>query len=119
MSNNNSKSEKGNSPSDPPEEMSFSHLIRKGQPLGEGAFGAIYRVTDDTTQQEYAAKVMPTSALAAREVEFLKQQTHPNVVVFVASFVEEDSQILVLELMETDLLHYLHTKGYSTGDDFA
>ncbi|KAK9882874.1 hypothetical protein WA026_023628 [Henosepilachna vigintioctopunctata] len=62
---------------------------------------------------------MPTSALAAREVELLKQQTRPNVVAFVASCVEEDSQILVLKLMKTDLFHYLHTKGQSTGDDFA
>ncbi|KAK9888980.1 hypothetical protein WA026_004264 [Henosepilachna vigintioctopunctata] len=116
---NNLKSEKGNSPTDAPEEVSFSHLFRKGQPLGEGAFEAVYRVTDATTKQEYAAKVMLASALAARELELLKQQTLPNVVAFVASFVEEDSLVLVLELMDTDLLHYLHTKGHSTGDDFA
>ncbi|KAK9891749.1 hypothetical protein WA026_016546 [Henosepilachna vigintioctopunctata] len=65
-----------------------------------GAFEAVFRLTDATTQQEYAGKLMPTSVYAARE---FRAERIPD-----PRFgVNGDGSA-----------HYLHIKGLSTGNDF-
>jgi len=59
-------------------------VLSIGQRLGNGAFGAVYKVTDEGTSTDYALKDIPCSNAseiinALREVDTMKQICHGNV----------------------------------------
>eukprot|EP00112_Aurelia_sp_Birch-Aquarium-sp1_P009427 Seg2070.5 transcript_id=Seg2070.5/GoldUCD/mRNA.D3Y31 product="Calcium-dependent protein kinase 2" protein_id=Seg2070.5/GoldUCD/D3Y31 len=69
--------------------------------LGQGGFGQVYRVTDASTQQSYAVKVINAQSSnslqsAKREIEQLTQASHPNIIkIFSANQVDDQVHILL------------------------
>ena len=71
--------------SQPPRIQIQDKLLKFQEKLGEGAFGIVYKVTDERTSYDYALKdvlcLNPVQiATAIREVETLKQISHENVI---------------------------------------
>ncbi|KAI6241569.1 Cyclin-dependent-like kinase 5 isoform X2 [Aphelenchoides fujianensis] len=81
--------------------------------IGEGTYGAVYKVTNKTTKQLYACKVMrlhdedegiPSAAL--REIALLKVLNHPNVMRLEEIHHDHENLFIVVEHCEMDLKHY-------------
>ncbi|KAI6235676.1 Cyclin-dependent-like kinase 5 [Aphelenchoides besseyi] len=81
--------------------------------IGEGTYGAVYKVTKKTTKQLYACKVMrlhdedegiPSAAL--REIALLKVLNHPNVMRLEEIHHDQENLFIIVEHCEMDLKHY-------------
>jgi cyclin-dependent kinase 7 len=80
--------------------------------LGEGQFGIVYLATDLRTNQQVALKKIRLGAdrakegvhfTALREIKFLTDLRHPNVLLLHETFQHKNNIFLVLEVMHTDL----------------
>lgn len=84
-------------------------------PLGEGAFGAVYQATDRTTGEAVAVKKIKkqftNDQSFQREMNALlhlrKHGGHPNIYALRENFTQEDSYILVFDLVRC-VLHVSH-----------
>ncbi|KAM3851500.1 inactive serine/threonine-protein kinase PLK5-like isoform 1-T1 [Vipera latastei] len=80
-------------------------LYKRGQLLGQGAFGQCYKFTDTSTNRVYAVKVLSQQRVARlgnqgkvqREIELHSQLQHRNVVGFHRHFVDQENIYMVLE----------------------
>eukprot|EP00891_Asterochloris_glomerata_P005265 jgi/Astpho2/5265/fgenesh1_pm.00074_%23_26_t len=82
----------------------------KGEVLGEGTFGVVFKATHKETGQVVAIKKIRlgkasegVNVTALREIKLLKELTCPNVVQLVDVFQHKQNLSLVFEYMETDL----------------
>ncbi|CAF1287453.1 unnamed protein product, partial [Didymodactylos carnosus] len=85
--------------------------------LGEGQFAVVYKAKDTLTNDEVAVKKIKIgnrqeasdgiNRTALREIKFLQELKHPNVIELLDTFGEHGSTnpsiCLVFEFMETDL----------------
>lgn len=98
--------------------------FQRGELLGEGGMGAVYRGVDTLTDETVAIKRLKHDIIAQdpdiverfkREGEALRQLNHPNIVKMLAAFQEDDQHYLVMEYIPGgslyDLLH--HTSSLS------
>ncbi|XP_058019721.1 inactive serine/threonine-protein kinase PLK5-like isoform X2 [Ahaetulla prasina] len=80
-------------------------LYKRGQLLGQGAFGQCYKFTDTSTNRVYAVKVLPQQRVTRlgnrgkvqREIELHSQLHHRNIVGFHQHFADQENIYLVLE----------------------
>ncbi|KAL7993074.1 hypothetical protein Chor_017330 [Crotalus horridus] len=80
-------------------------LYKRGQLLGQGAFGQCYKFTDTSTNRVYAVKVLSQQRVARlgnqgkvqREIELHSQLQHRNVVRFHRHFADQENIYMVLE----------------------
>ncbi|XP_070591659.1 inactive serine/threonine-protein kinase PLK5-like [Erythrolamprus reginae] len=80
-------------------------LYKRGQLLGQGAFGQCYKFTDTCSHRVYAVKVISQQRVARlgnqgkvqREIELHSQLHHRNVVGFHRHFADQENIYLVLE----------------------
>lgn len=88
--------------------------VERNGSLGSGAYGVVYKALDLHTHRSVALKKIkleldeegiPSTTL--REVVFLKQLTHPNVVRLEDVVYEEGKLFLVFEFMDKDLRKYM------------
>uniref|UniRef100_A0A6B2L2E0 Protein kinase domain-containing protein n=1 Tax=Arcella intermedia TaxID=1963864 RepID=A0A6B2L2E0_9EUKA len=84
--------------------------------LGSGSYGTVYRGKCGGTP--VAVKIPKKQKLTAKEIEdfnreinLMRQIFHPNVVLCMGACLEPDI-LIVTELMETDLDHFLHEPPY-------
>ena len=89
--------------------MSGERYQRIGK-IGGGAYGVVYKATDAETSQLVALKKIKTEvegdgipATALREIVFLRQLRHPNVVTLKDIVMEPGKYLLVFEYMDSDL----------------
>lgn len=73
--------------------------------LGSGAFGAVYMAIDTQSKQDVAIKIGKTEdSTMEKEIEFLQSTgSHQNIVKLFDHFSIGSQQIMVLEMLETDL----------------
>jgi serine/threonine-protein kinase len=101
-----------------------SGRYRLEKPLGEGGFGAVYKVTDEHTGRQLALKVI-LSDLAQdpvqikrfeREASVLKEIRHSGLVQLLDYSLEGDPRYLVFELIEGEDLSRLLERGHLSPD---
>jgi len=92
--------------------------IKFGEQLGEGCFGKVYR--GSLRGNNVAVKVLDATAISdeakedfLREVRLAKRFPHPNLILLLGAYIQENSCALVFELMETDLGALLKNSGKS------
>ena len=77
----------------------FDNLYTKICDLGEGAFGKVIKAIDNSTREELAIKILPKRhnnyQMLMKEVNILKNLSHPNIVKF-ENFVETDNYIYIV-----------------------
>ena len=107
-------------PARPPIRFGSVRLMRDA-PLGSGAYGQVYRATLDELQ--CAAKLLhavlldpdrPRNlTLFEQECRFLSEIRHPNIVQYLGVALDEESglPILLMELMDDSLTHFLEQSG--------
>ena len=78
--------------------------------VGTGAYGVVYKASDSQTGSLVALKKIKTEveddgipATALREIVFLRQLKHPNVVTLRDIVMEPGKYLLVFEYMDSDL----------------
>jgi len=96
-------------------------IFEKG-PIGEGAYGKVYKATSTRTKEWVAMKRMKLDAqeegvpsTAIREIALLKELSHQNVVKLLDVFCKPSKLVLVFEFLENDLKqHMKRMKGQLT-----
>lgn len=85
-----------------------------GRPIGEGAYGVVYKALDTVTSKYVALKKMKIdsetdglSSSTVRETTLLMRLNHGNVVKLEDAVFERDRMCLIFELLELDLRKYL------------
>jgi serine/threonine protein kinase/phage pi2 protein 07 len=106
--------------------ISSRFMIQWIQPLGEGAFGTVYKGIDKATQEQVALKKISkqhtSSDAFEREMDALltirDQGGHPNICGLRENFEEDGHYLVVLDLIDGgEMFEYLCTKGaYSEAD---
>ncbi|XP_054712021.1 serine/threonine-protein kinase PLK1-like [Uloborus diversus] len=95
----------------------------KGKFLGKGGFARVHELTDLTTNQVYAGKIIPKSRLTKphqkekilREIDLHRQLQHKNVVRFHHFFEDEHNVYIILEnCSRKSLVHILKNRKYLT-----
>lgn len=100
----------------------FDNLYTKICDLGEGAFGKVIKAIDNSTREELAIKILPKKhnnyKILMREVNILKNLSHPNIVKF-ENFVETDNYIyIVMEYLRGGTLkEYIQNNKESISED--
>ncbi|XP_032076645.1 inactive serine/threonine-protein kinase PLK5-like [Thamnophis elegans] len=87
------------------EDPGTGRLYKRGQLLGQGAFGQCYKFTDTSTNRVYAVKVLSQQRVARlgnggkvqREIELHSRLHHRNIVGFRRHFADQENIYLVLE----------------------
>ena len=89
-------------------------LWKRGQKLGEGTYGVVYKARDKQTQEILALKKIRLDAedegvpsTAIREISLLKELQHPNIVHLKDVVHSENKLHLVFEFLDQDLKKYL------------
>src|SRR5215468_9145472 len=80
--------------------------------LGKGGFGEVYRAKDKKLKREVAIKILPDElsrdpdrlARFQREAEVLASLNHPNIAAIYDLARQDESQFLVLELVQGQTL---------------
>ncbi|KAL7419748.1 TFIIH complex serine/threonine-protein kinase subunit kin28 [Cryptotrichosporon argae] len=82
----------------------------KGIKIGEGTFANVYKGTEQATGRKVAIKKIKVGAMkdgldmtALREVKFLQELYHPNIISLLDVFSVKQNINLVLEFLDTDL----------------
>lgn len=101
--------------------VSLGDFARVGV-LGEGTYGVVYKAVEKTEGFTVAIKKMHSNELeegfpltALREISFLQELQHPNIVRLLNVICSEGCVYLVLEFVESDLRKTLRSKGPFTG----
>jgi len=89
-------------PPRPPPNLNSPDGYEIGRELGRGAFGVVYFVKQKTDQKILAMKIITVvdSVLQQQEIKILSKINHPNIVMFVRSFVQGHSVYILTELCE-------------------
>lgn len=86
-----------------------------GRVLGKGTFGLVYEVTDVTTEQKYAMKIIDKNHRSyyrtKDEVAIQSIFDHPNIVKIEKSFETNDKIVIIMELCGNDLFQTIDLKG--------
>ncbi|XP_007443261.1 inactive serine/threonine-protein kinase PLK5-like isoform X2 [Python bivittatus] len=95
-------------------------LYKRGQLLGQGAFGQCYKFTDTCANRVYAVKVVSQQRISRlgnqgkvqREIELHSQLQHRNIVGFHRHFADQENIYMVLEYCSRkSLAHILKVRG--------
>ncbi|KAM6459796.1 inactive serine/threonine-protein kinase PLK5-like isoform 3-T3 [Liasis olivaceus] len=98
-------------------------LYKRGQLLGQGAFGQCYKFTDTCANRVYAVKVVSQQRISRlgnqgkvqREIELHSQLHHRNIVGFHRHFADQENIYMVLEYCSRkSLAHILKVRGMLT-----
>lgn len=83
--------------------------------LGEGSYGAVYKVHDNTNGQNMAVKIILTKdspegipSTTIREITNLKYCSHPNILSLINVYFYQDQIELVLDCCESDLRNFIN-----------
>ncbi|XP_065318997.1 cyclin-dependent kinase 1-like [Gordionus sp. m RMFG-2023] len=86
----------------------------KIEKIGEGTYGVVYKAKNKLTGQYVALKKIRLEAedegvpsTAIREISFLKELKHPNIVTLESVLLDEKRLFLVFEFLSMDLKKYL------------
>src|SRR5215471_14197678 len=87
--------------------------------LGKGGFGEVYRAKDKKLKREVAIKILPDEFSSnhdrltrfQREAEVLASLNHPNIAAIHDLVTQDQSQFLVLELVDGETLADRITRG--------
>ena len=82
--------------------------------LGEGGFGAVYRVRDEHINKEYAMKILPYDhgEILSNEINMLRALEHPGLPSLHDVFTEGNKIFIVMELVEGETLEqYVKARG--------
>lgn len=97
-------------------ETSGAGVYRKVEKIGEGTYGVVYKAVDTRTGEFVAMKKIRTEAeeegvpsTAIREIAFLKELQHPNVVTLKEVLHWNQKLHLVFEFVDQDLRKHLET----------
>lgn len=90
----------------------------KERKVGEGTYAVVYLGTQKSTDRKIAIKEIKTSEFkdgldmsAIREVKYLQELIHPNIISLVDIFMQYDNINLVLEFLPTDLENIIKDKS--------
>ncbi len=83
------------------------------QEIGRGATGVVYKICDVRTKEKFAMKVIPVRHLSKpqqnqklKEVLLMKGLAHPNIIHYIASYIEDDELCIIMEYAQLgDLAH--------------
>ncbi|XP_043909920.1 inactive serine/threonine-protein kinase PLK5 [Protopterus annectens] len=101
------------------EDPATGKLYKKGRLLGKGAFGRCYKITDISTNQVYAVKIVPRSRMTQlqqkgkveKEIELHSTLHHQNIVRFFHHFEDEQNTYMILEYCsKKSLAHILKAR---------
>ena len=92
----------------------FESLYTQQRQIGAGAAGLIFLATQNATGARCAVKRLEitsqTEELVANEIDIMKSNSHPNIIKYYDSFLNEEELILVMEYADggdlTDILTY-------------
>ncbi|KAL7753986.1 TFIIH complex serine/threonine-protein kinase subunit kin28 [Sorochytrium milnesiophthora] len=83
---------------------------RRDVVIGEGTYAVVYKGTDTHTDRAIAIKKIKVAAMmdgmdlsAIRELKFLQELQHPNIIELIDVYVHRSNLNLVLEFLDTDL----------------
>ncbi|KAK8858786.1 hypothetical protein IAR55_003016 [Kwoniella newhampshirensis] len=90
----------------------------KGVKVGEGTFANVYKGEEKATQRKVAIKKIKVGEMkdgldmtALREVKFLQELQHPNIIALLDVFSVKQNINLVLEFLDTDLEAVIRDKA--------
>ncbi|XP_042907236.1 serine/threonine-protein kinase PLK1 [Parasteatoda tepidariorum] len=95
----------------------------KGKFLGKGGFARVHELTDLTTNQVYACKIIPKSRLTKphqkekilREIDLHQKLKHKNIVRFQHFFEDDQNVYIILEnCSRKSLVHVLRSRKFLT-----
>ena len=69
--------------------------------LDRGSYGTVYECVHNTTQQRYAAKLLPLDVgrdHAQHELEMLARVSHPNIIQMMSAYLTHQHFILLFQL---------------------
>ena len=86
--------------------------------IGRGATGVVYKVVQAETKNKYAMKVIPVHHLTKsqqtqklKEVLLMKGLEHPNIIHYIASYIEDDELCIIMEHAMLGDLAYVFAKS--------
>lgn len=74
-----------------------SHGYVNPRAIGKGAYGTVYQVTSLRYQEDFCIKAVQHTPEAAREIELIRNLTHPNIIRMYDHWVEDDLMFIVFE----------------------
>ncbi|OHT05198.1 Cyclin-dependent kinase A-1 [Tritrichomonas foetus] len=93
--------------------MSFNNYT-KAQKLGEGTYGAVFRATNNETNEPVALKLVRMDqeddgipATSLREISILQSTNHTNIIRLQEIICEEGRLTMVFDFMDRDLRHFI------------
>ncbi|CAN6461802.1 unnamed protein product [Victoria cruziana] len=90
----------------------------KGDNIGEGTYGVVYKAVDKKTNRTVAVKKIRlgdykegVNMTALREIKLLKELNHPNIIELIDAYLHKRNLHLVFEFMETELEAVIKNKN--------